>query len=85
MKRQYSAYRRHYAGLIAFILCVSALTGCGGSPNGSRGKREIPAPGESSETTQDASQTPESNQSNEVQSTASQNIGAIQNHIIDGD
>ena len=77
MKRPYSAYRRHCAGLIAFILCASILTGCGGSPNGSGGKREIPAPGESSEVTQDVSQTLESNQTNEVQGTASQNIGTV--------
>ncbi|NCB53074.1 MAG: hypothetical protein EOM54_14550 [Clostridia bacterium] len=77
MKKPYLAYRRHCAGLIAFILCASVLAGCGGSPNGAGGKREIPAPGESSEATQDVSQTLESNQSIEVQGTASQYIGTI--------
>jgi hypothetical protein len=77
MKRPYWAYRRHYAGLIAFILCASILTGCGGNPNGTGGKREIPAPGEFSEVTQDVSKTLEPNQTIEVQSTASQDIGTV--------
>ncbi|NCB52995.1 MAG: hypothetical protein EOM54_14140 [Clostridia bacterium] len=68
-------HRRICAGLIAFTLSAVVLTGCGA--NGSGGKREIPAPGESSETRQNVSQTPESNKTSELQSTAIQNKGTI--------
>lgn len=76
MKTLRWAHRRFCAGLIAFTLLAAVLTGCGGA-NGSGGKREIPAPGESSETTQDVSQIQESDRTGEVQSTVSPNKGTI--------
>ncbi len=71
------AHRRCCAGLITLTLCAAVLTGCGGSLNSSGEKREIPSRDELSEETQDASQTPDSNQATEVLGAVSQNKGTI--------
>lgn len=75
MKISHSAHRRLCAGLLALVLFAAVLTGCGGSANGSGGKREIPAPGESSKTVQDGSHTPEEDRTGKAQGAASQNTG----------
>jgi hypothetical protein len=74
MKIPYLACRRFYAGLIAFILFAGVLTGCGGSAESSRVKREIPAPDEVSEEPQEAeaARTPALDQTKEEQIAGAQ-------------